>query len=141
MLFDFRVSVMEGLVFAAGRPDRGRDREEFESLEDGRCCQERVPLRDKVVGFGAGMNASGPLGGVGRGREALTAAAGVGLSARSRDGSFGSFVGVDVDLRGEKSIGGSIARLAKVLESAMDDTLAAGEALEGDIERALSAAR
>jgi hypothetical protein len=27
-------------------PEVGRDLEEFESLDDGRCCQERVPDRE-----------------------------------------------------------------------------------------------
>lgn len=30
-------------------PENGRGRDEFESLDDGRCCQDRVPDRESVV--------------------------------------------------------------------------------------------
>lgn len=31
------------------RPGNGRERDEFESLDDGRCCQDRVPDRERAA--------------------------------------------------------------------------------------------
>jgi hypothetical protein len=38
-----------GGASSVGSPENGRGRDEFESLDDGRCCQERVPDRESAV--------------------------------------------------------------------------------------------
>jgi hypothetical protein len=133
-------SVATGAGTGAGDPEKGRGRDVFESLEDGLCCHERVPLLAKEVavgGVGAGVLAVF-CGGVGNNVVAVVS----GKSFKKRGDCEGSIlgdrVGVCICEGGVNSTGGSIGRLAIVLDSVVADELGAGEDFEGDIDRALS---
>ena len=64
-------------MVSAKRPERGRGRDEAESLEDGRCCHESVPERESDAGLLlVGVVVAEPLegeGGSGRGRSSTFA--------------------------------------------------------------------
>lgn len=124
----------------AGDPRNGRGRVEFESLDNGLCCQERVPLlaREVAVG-GVGMDAL----------ELFCGGVGNALPPEGSDNSFGKRgdwvasilgdrVGVCVCEGGVKSTGGSMGRLVVALVSVVADELGAGEDFDGDMDRARS---
>ena len=120
-------------------PDNGRERTDPVPREEGLCCHDRVPLRDRAVALLGGKEGDSGFSTGGRGSDLSCPDSEVdsGLLEFERVGLCSGLESVWPRDRGVKETGGSIDR-SRVEALVSEERVAAGPVLTGEIDRARS---